>query len=194
MSIFFIFSETSSILCSILAQIYSGCWWPPFLCTNSYSTLTKYPSSHPHTLISRFLAARKPLTPFLLIAFRTILCAGPPSWRTGPLSCRTVSSCGSLHIKHEFPVQTVLMCKQLHLPHTLGLEYWYEYPLSDLQFHRYQRTSVKVTSTKYGVAISSTTSFRLVDVYMCLIVFMTTIDTMLFLWVFQKFHWGTPWT
>ena len=53
-------------------------------------------------------------------------------------------------------------------------------PLSNLQFHRYQWTPVKVISTKYRVAISSTTSFRLVDVYMCLIVFMTTIDTMLF--------------
>ena len=65
-------------------------------------------------------------------------------------------------------------------------------PLSDLQFYRYQWTPVKVTSTKYGVVISSTTSFRLVDVYMCLIVFTTTIDAMLFLRVFQKFQRGTP--
>ena len=47
---------------------------------------------------------------------------------------------------------------------------------------------MKVTSTKYGVATLSTTSFRLVDVYMCLIVFTTTIDTMLFLQVFRNFN------
>ena len=55
-----------------------------------------------------------------------------------------------------------------------------------MQFHRYKQTPVKVTSTKYAVVISSTTSFRLVDVYMCLIVFTTTIDAILFLRVFQK--------
>ena len=59
-------------------------------------------------------------------------------------------------------------------------------PLSDLQFHRYKQTPVKVTSTKYGVVISSTTSFRLVDVYMCLILFMTTIDAILFLRDFSE--------
>ena len=58
--------------------------------------------------------------------------------------------------------------------------------LLHLQFHRNKQTPVKVTSTKYGVVISSTTSFRLVDVYMCLILFMTTIDAILFLQVFQK--------
>ena len=64
-------------------------------------------------------------------------------------------------------------------------------PLLDLQFHRYQRTPVKLTSTKYGVVILSTTSFRLVDVYMFLIVFMTTTDAILLLQVFWKIQQGT---
>ena len=47
---------------------------------------------------------------------------------------------------------------------------------------------MKVASTKYGVAISSTTGFRFVDVYMCLIVFMTTIDAIFFSEFFRNLN------
>ena len=52
--------------------------------------------------------------------------------------------------------------------------------LSDLQFCRYNRTPMKVASTKYEVATSIITVFMPKNVYMYQIVFMTTIDTMLF--------------
>ena len=52
--------------------------------------------------------------------------------------------------------------------------------LLDLQFCRYNRTPVKVASTKYDVAILIITIFMLENVYMHQIVFTTTIDTMLF--------------
>ena len=50
----------------------------------------------------------------------------------------------------------------------------------DLQFCRYNQTPMKVTRTKYEVATSNITIFMLENVYMHQIVFMTTIDTMLF--------------
>ena len=59
--------------------------------------------------------------------------------------------------------------------------------LSDLQFCRYNRTPMKVASTKYEVATSIFTIFMPENVYMYQIVFTTTIDTMLFLSVLQKF-------
>ena len=46
---------------------------------------------------------------------------------------------------------------------------------------------MKVASTKYEVATLIITIFMLKNVYMHQIVFMTTIDTMLFLSVLQKF-------
>ena len=46
---------------------------------------------------------------------------------------------------------------------------------------------MKVASTKYEVATLIFTGFMLDNVYMYQIVFMTTIDTMLFLSVLQKF-------
>ena len=52
--------------------------------------------------------------------------------------------------------------------------------LLDLQFCRYNRIPMKVVSTKYEVATSIITIFMLENVYMHQIVFMTTIDTMLF--------------
>ena len=52
--------------------------------------------------------------------------------------------------------------------------------LSDLQFCRYNWTSMKVASTKYEVAMSIITIFMLENVYMYQIVFTTTIDIMLF--------------
>ena len=52
--------------------------------------------------------------------------------------------------------------------------------LSDLQFCRYNWTPMKVARTKYEVATSIITVFMLENVYMYQIVFMTTIDTMLF--------------
>ena len=101
------FSETSSILCSILVKIHSRCQWPLPLCINSYIPFDKTSPSKPlpytHVSLSHSCEAAKTI---LLIAFRTILCTGPPSWGMGPLSWRTlmVSSCRSLHEKHEFPV------------------------------------------------------------------------------------------
>ena len=70
-----------------------------------YFLLTKHPyQSHFHTLMSHSLAAVKLLKPFLLIAFRTILCAGPPSWRMGLVSWMTltVCSCGLLNKNMNF--------------------------------------------------------------------------------------------
>ena len=52
--------------------------------------------------------------------------------------------------------------------------------LSDLQFCRYNQTSMKVASTKHEVATSIITIFMLENVYMYQIVFTTTIDAMLF--------------
>ena len=52
--------------------------------------------------------------------------------------------------------------------------------LSDLQFCRYNQTAMKVISTKYEVATLIITIFMLENVYMYQIVFMTTVDTMLF--------------
>ena len=52
--------------------------------------------------------------------------------------------------------------------------------LLDLQFCRYNWTPMKVASTKYEVATSIITIFMLENVYIHQIVFMTTIDTMLF--------------
>ena len=46
---------------------------------------------------------------------------------------------------------------------------------------------MKVASTKYEVAMSIFTIFMPENVYMYQIIFMTTIDTMLFLSVLQKF-------
>ena len=46
---------------------------------------------------------------------------------------------------------------------------------------------MKVASTKYEVATLIFTGFMLQNVYMYQIVFMTTVDTMLFLSVLQKF-------
>ena len=57
----------------------------------------------------------------------------------------------------------------------------------DLQFCRYNRTPMKVASTKYEVATLLFTIFMSENVYMHQIVFTTTIDTMLFLSVLQKF-------
>ena len=59
--------------------------------------------------------------------------------------------------------------------------------LLDLQFCRYNWTPMKVASIKYEVAMSSFTIFMPENVYMYQIVFTTTIDTMLFLSVLQKF-------
>ena len=59
--------------------------------------------------------------------------------------------------------------------------------LSDLQFWRYNWTPLKVASTKNKVAMSIFTIFMPENVYMYKIVFTTTIDTMLFLSVLQKF-------
>ena len=58
--------------------------------------------------------------------------------------------------------------------------------LSDLQFCMYNRTPMKVISSKYEVATSIFTIFMPENVYMYQIVFMTTIDTMLFLSVFTE--------
>ena len=59
--------------------------------------------------------------------------------------------------------------------------------LSDLQFCKYNQTLMKVASTKYEVPTSIFTVFMPENVYMHHIVFTTTIDTMLFLSVLQKF-------
>ena len=58
---------------------------------------------------------------------------------------------------------------------------------SDLQFCRYNWTPLKVASAKYEVATSNFAIFMLENVYMYQIVFTTTINTMLFLSVLQKF-------
>ena len=49
-----------------------------------------------------------------------------------------------------------------------------------MRFCRYNQTPMKVSSTKYEVAMSIITIFMLENVYMYQIVFTTTIDTMLF--------------
>ena len=59
--------------------------------------------------------------------------------------------------------------------------------LSDLQFCRYNQTPLKVASAKYEVATSNFAIFMPENVYMYEIVFTTTINTMLFLSVLQKF-------
>ena len=59
--------------------------------------------------------------------------------------------------------------------------------LSDLQFCRYNRTPLKIASAKYEVAMSNFAVFMPENVYMYEIVFKTTINTMLFLSVLQKF-------
>ena len=59
--------------------------------------------------------------------------------------------------------------------------------LSDLQFCRYNQTPLKVASTKYEVATLNFIIFMPENVYMYQIVFKTTINTMLFLSVLQKF-------
>ena len=52
--------------------------------------------------------------------------------------------------------------------------------LLDLQFCGYNRTPMKVASTKYEIITLNITIFMLENVYMHQIVFTTTIDTMLF--------------
>ena len=59
--------------------------------------------------------------------------------------------------------------------------------LSDLQFCRYNQTSLEVASTKYEVAMSIFTVF-MPKMCTCIKLFcMTIINTMLFLSVLQKF-------
>ena len=80
--------------------------------------------SKPNTLIPQFLAALKPLKPLSLVAFETIFYVGPLSWRMGLFSWKTLTVFVlPTPQKHEFQVQAALMCKWLHLPHTLSLKY-----------------------------------------------------------------------
>ena len=117
---FLIFSETNLILCSILVQICSGCWWPSSLCTTFWLPWQNARQSKTNILMSWILQLGSSSISFTS-AFRTIFLqqgTGPPSWKTctvfvwiAPRKARISSISRST-------------CKQSHPPHTLSLEYW----------------------------------------------------------------------
>ena len=135
-------------------------------------------------LISSDLAASEPLNNFLF-CFQDHF---PPS-RIGPPSWKTLTA-----ILVDRPARSTNF-KYKSLLHVNGRTHITPYvsniettnTLSDLQFCRYNWTPLKVVSTKYEVVTSNFTVFLLENVYMYQIVFTTTINTMLFLSVLQKF-------
>ena len=131
-------------------------------------------------LISSNLAASEPLNNFLF-CFQDHFPPsriGPPSWKT-----LTVILVRSMNFEYK---SLLHVNGRTHItPYISNIET--TKTLSDLQFCRYNRTPLKVASAKYDVAMSSFVIFMPENVYMYEIVFTTTINTMLFLSVLQKF-------
>ena len=131
-------------------------------------------------LISSNLAANEPLNNFLF-CFQDHFPPsriGPPSWKTP-----TVILARSMNFEYK---SLLHVNGRTHItPYILNIET--TNTISDLQFCRYNRTPLKIASAKYEVAMSNFAIFMLENVYMYQIVFMTTINTMLFLSVLQKF-------
>ena len=131
-------------------------------------------------LISSNLAANEPLNNFLF-CFQDHFPPpriGPPSWKT-----LTVILARSTNFEYK---SLLHVNGRTHItPYILNIET--TKTLSDLQFCRYNQTPLKVASAKYEVAMSNFAIFMPENVYMYQIVFMTTLNTMLFLSVLQKF-------
>ena len=130
--------------------------------------------------ISSNLAAHEPLNNFLF-CFQDHFSPsriGLPSWKT---------LTGILARSTNFEYKSLLHVNgRTHItPYISNIETIKT--LLDLQFRRYNRTPLKVASTKYEVATSNFAVFMPENVYMYEIVFTTTINTMLFLSVLQKF-------
>ena len=137
-----------------------------------------------NTLISSDLAASELLNNFLF-CFQdhfTPLRIGPPSWKTftvilvdRPVRSTNFENKSLLHVNS---------CTHI-TPYISNIEVTNK--LLDLQFCRYKWTPLQVTSAKYEVVTSNFAIFMPENVDMYQIVFMTTINTMLFLSVLQKF-------
>ena len=131
-------------------------------------------------LISSNLAANEPLNNFLF-CFQDHFPPsriGPPSWKT-----LTVILVGSTNFEYK---SLLHVNGHSHItPYILNIET--TNILLDLQFCRYNWTPLKIASAKYEVAMYNFAIFMPENVYMYQIVFMTTINTMLFLSVLQKF-------
>ena len=131
-------------------------------------------------LISSNLAANEPLNN-ILFCFQDHFPPsriGPPSWKTFTVILARSTNFeykSLLHVNSHTHITSYI--SNIETTNTL----------SDLQFCRYKRTPLKVASTKYKVAMSNFAVFMLENVYMYQIVFTTTINTMLFLSVLQKF-------
>ena len=131
-------------------------------------------------LISSNLAANELLNNFLFCFQDHFppLRTGPPSWKT-----LTVILARSTNFEYK---SLLHVNGHTHItPYVLNIET--TKTLSDLQFCRYNWTLLKVASPKYEVAMSNFAIFMPENVYMYKIVFTTTINTMLFLSVLQKF-------
>ena len=135
-------------------------------------------------LVSSNLAASEPLNNFLFCFQDHFppLRIGLPSWKT-----LTVILVDRSARSTNFEYKSLLHVNgRTHItPYILNIET--TNTLLDLQFCRYNQILLKVTSTKYEVATLIFTIFMPENVYMYQIVFTTTINTMLFLSVLQKF-------
>ena len=135
-------------------------------------------------LISSNLAASEPLNNFLFCFQDHFppLRIGPPSWKT-----LTVILVDRPARSTDFEYKSLLHVNgRTHItPYISNIET--TNTLSNLQFCKYNQTSLKVASTKCEVATSNFAIFMPENVYMYQIAFMTTINTMLFLSVLQKF-------
>ena len=135
-------------------------------------------------LISSDLAASEPLNNFLF-CFQDHFppsTIGLPSWKTftvilvdRPARSTNFENKSLLHVNGRTHITPCI--SNIETTNTL----------SDLQFCRYNRTPLKVASAKYEVAMSNFAVFMPENVYMYQIVFTTTVNTMLFLSVLQKF-------
>ena len=135
-------------------------------------------------LISPDLAASELLNNFLFCFQDHFppLRIGPPSWKTftvilvdRPARSMNFENKSLLHVNSRTHITPCI--SNIETTNTL----------SDLQFCRYNRTPMKVASAKCEVSISNFAIFMPENVYMYQIVFTTTINTMLFLSVLQKF-------
>ena len=135
-------------------------------------------------LISSNLAVSEPLNNFLFCFQNHFPPSriGPPSWKT-----LTVILVDRPARSTNFEYKSLLhVNSRTHItPCVSNIET--TKTLSDLQFCRYNWTLLKVASAKYEVAMSNFAVFMPENVYMYQIVFTTTINTMLFLSVLQKF-------
>ena len=135
-------------------------------------------------LIPSNLAASEPLNNFLFCFQDHFppLRIGPPSWKT-----LTVILVDRPARSTNFEYKSLLHvngCTHI-TPYISNIET--TKTLADLQFCWYNWTPLKVASAKYEVATSNFAIFMPENVYMYQIVFTTTINTMLFLSVLQKF-------